>query len=229
MENDFSHSSSPPLDSRGGRGEFSSGFTLIELLISVFIISLISIAAVVNLSASRRTDQLNNAARLVAADLRSLQSRALSGQNIKSCPDKDSKQVVCENDTSACSNPMTCSPLPPLGVGVHFDVKQGTSYDLFADVDASSKNDWKKTDASEIFQTRDLAANGAPNVTIDDLIVNNASQLSTDVAFQRQNGLMGIDATFDKPMTVRIKLRHLQSNDVKFVSVNSVTGRISIE
>lgn len=197
-------------------------------MVSISILGLIAVATVLDLRSSRQKDQLNTAVRVVASDLRSLQDRGLTAQNILTCPEAATgKNIVCEASTASCV-PSTCTALPPYGVGAHF-VRGATTYDLFSDVDAS-KNDWKKTDATEIFQTRDLSLAGAPDVVIDDLVTS-ASVASIDVAFQRQNGAMGIDACYTPctaPVSLRIVLRHIVSNETKEVDLNSYTGRISV-
>ncbi len=208
---------------------FVAGFTLVELMVSVFILTLLTTTVMFDLRASKRKDELNTAARVVAADLRSLQARALTGQNIQTCTPPSAKSVVCELSAAACGG-AACLALPPFGVGVHFQTA-ATAYILFADVEAT-KNDWQQTDASEIFLTRDLASVGAPNVTLDALTLPAPSGVVTqvDVAFQRQNGSMVIGGCVTTGCSSRleIRLKHTVSGDVKLVELNGLTGRISI-
>lgn len=204
------------------------GFTINEVLISVFILGLIAAASVVNLRASRQRDELNSAIRVVAADLRSLQARALTGQNTSVCNDGGGVPIVCEQTTSGCAVPASCAPLPPYGVGAYF-IRGQAKYDLFAEV-APTKNDWKRTDATEVFQTREFSKAGAPYVVIDDLVTT-ASLASVNVAFQRQNGTMGIEACYAPcvaPVALTIRLRHTLSNQTRDVSLSAYTGRISV-
>ena len=196
---------------------------------SVMILGLIAVTSFVSLRTSRQKDELNTAARVVAADLRALQARALAAQNLKTCPDSASGlKIVCENSSANCVA-ASCTPLPPFGVGLHA-TRGIASYELFADVDAT-KNDWLKTDASEVFLQRDLEKSGAPNVLVNDLITS-VSLASVDVSFQRQNGSMGISGCYApcaSPVALRIQLRHTLSNEIKEVALNSYTGRISIQ
>jgi type II secretory pathway pseudopilin PulG len=199
-----------------------------ELLVSILILGLISVATVTNLRSSQQADQLATAARIVAADLRAEQDAALTAQSIKTCTNGVSAKIVCEGGTSSCVG--ACTSLPPFGTGLHF-MKASSTYDVFADVD-QTKNDWKETDASEIVQTRSLSLVGAPNVIVSDLITS-STQSSIDVAFQRQNGTMGIAGCFIgscvSPVTLRIILKHTVSNQTAEVDLNSVTGRVSIQ
>ena len=200
-------------------------------MVSIVILGLISTAAIIDLGTTRQKDQLDTAVRLVAADLRSLQDRALTGQNILSCP-QGSSSVVCELDRSSCDDPANCTEHPPSAVGFHaMKGTTSTRYDLFADVDPAKADG--KEDPTEIFLTRDLAQNGAPNVVISDLVASAGSVPSVDVAFQRQNGEMGINGCFEpactSSVTLRILLRQVQSNEVREVDLNSITGRISMQ
>ncbi|MFH1620797.1 MAG: hypothetical protein ABIB04_01795 [Patescibacteria group bacterium] len=208
-----------------------SGFTIYELMISVGILTLISAAAVVNLRTTRMKDELNTATRLVAADLRSLQSQALAGSNLSSCMDSTGKYAACELNTNYCaSDPSDCQPKPPYAVGAFF--RRSLNYfDMFADVD-TSKNDWQYTDDTEIFNKRFFDKNGAPNVEIFQLITNAGNAASVDVAFQRQNGSMGLNGCYApcaSPVSLTIILRHKISLETRSIYLNSYTGRISLE
>lgn len=207
------------------------GFSIYELMISVAILMLISTAAVVNLRATRMKDELNTAVRLVSADLRALQSRALSGSNINSCTDSDGKLGVCEMDASFCAGSSSaCTPKPPYAVGAFLE-RNANNYRMFADVEPT-KNDWKYTDTSETFDIRYLERNGAPNVTISDLLIGGSSVNQINVAFQRQNGSMGIEGCYApcaSPTSLTITLKHKISSETKNIYLNSYTGRISTD
>ncbi|MFZ2803732.1 MAG: type II secretion system protein [Patescibacteria group bacterium] len=204
------------------------GFTVAELLVSIMILGLISVATITDLRTSQQADELATAARVVAADLGAEQNAALTGQNIRTCTDSaTSKNDVCELSTSSCVSG-SCAAAPPYADGLHF-VAGSSSYDFFADVE-TTKNDWKETDATEIVKTRNLAGVGAANVVIDSLVTS-SSLATVDVAFQRQNGAMGINACYApcaSPVTLRIILRHTLSNNTTEVDLNSYTGRVSI-
>jgi prepilin-type N-terminal cleavage/methylation domain-containing protein len=206
------------------------GFSLYELMISVFILALIAGSTVINLRNSRYKDELNNGVRALSADLKTLQNKALTGQNIKSCLSSDGKRAVCENSTAYCQDAATCTAAPPYAVGARFERNKST-YTLFAEVD-QTMNDWKWTEARETVQVRDLAAVGAPNVAINRLFRTAGFVDTTDVAFQRQNGSTGIDACFPPCMTsygLSIILRHNVTGQERTVSVYTVTGSISFE
>ena len=204
-----------------------AGFSLIEMMASIVILGIISVATISTLRVSQQKDELNNAVRIVAGDLRSLQSRALSTDNVKSCV-SGGKQIVCETNASACGA-SPCVPIPPAGFGMA--VVAGTSaYDLFAEVEPTTL-DWKKTNANEVFLTRDFAKSGGTNVVISSLT---GGYPSTNVSFQRQNGSMVIDgcdvsAGCAVTTTMNIVLRHTALGDTKTIQLNAYTGRISVQ
>lgn len=203
------------------------GFSFAEAMTSVAIIGIIATITVFDLRTSQRNDELNNGIRVVASDLRSLQSRALSATNFKSCTAvSDGKKIVCESSTTGCVAG-TCVQAPPSSVGARFTAGSST-YDLFAEVELS-KYDARETDATEVFMQRKLALSGAPNVTIFALSDTNPS----DVVFFRQNGNMQINAcnpwVCPSPQNLTVTLKHSITGKTKTVYMDTGTGRISIQ
>ncbi|MBI5655152.1 type II secretion system protein [Candidatus Uhrbacteria bacterium] len=209
------------------RSSKAQGFTFTEAMISVAILGIIATAAGYSLRTSQYRDQLRSAGRVVAADLRSLQARAIAGSNIKFCTIAGQK-AVCENSSAACTD--ACTAVAPAGVGMRLN-KNATAYDLFAKYDPNT-TDWRESNAGEIFMTRDLVRSGALNVTISNLqgmVMFN----TVDVAFQRQNGNMLIDVcpvgcTNQNFMNITLTHSKLPTQPLT-VSMNKLTGRISIE
>jgi len=198
-------------------------------MISVAILGIIATAASFSLRTSQYRDQLRTAARVVASDLRSLQARALAASNIKFCHDALGRNIVCENSAGACVD--SCTAIAPAGVGIRL-TKDGTAYDLFAKRDPST-TDWRESYAEEKFLTRDLAASGAQNVKVGKIFSPTVPDYGMiDVAFQRQNGGMLIDACpvgCTNQNNLVIRLTHtLTSLSIEIV-LNKTTGRISIE
>ncbi len=205
------------------------GFTLIELMVSIAIMGIIAVVTMNDLRSSQRKDQLNNAARIVAADLRTFQAQALTGQNVKSCLSGTSV-IVCEQSANSCSNgSISCIAQPPSAVGLHFKTAV-TEYDEFADVASS---DWQENLPNELLQIRSLPLLGAQNVVIQELIAGSVTVTDADVAFKRQTGNMGINGCYDcgssGPYNLTIRLKQTQTNETKDVVLDAVTGRISIE
>lgn len=203
------------------------GFSFVEAMTSVAIIGIIATITMFDLRSSQRTDELNNGIRVVASDLRSLQSRALSATNFKTCPAVGGLLRICEGGTAVCAVPAQCLPAPPMSVGVRF-YTGGTTYDLFAEVE-STKFDKLLTDGTEVFMQRNLALAGAPNVTVFALSDTNPS----DVVFFRQNGNMQINAcdpwVCPSPQNLTVTLRHTITGKTKTVYMETATGRISIQ
>jgi type II secretory pathway pseudopilin PulG len=215
------------LISHTGSRNGSKGFTLAEALVSISILGMISFFTVSDLRTSQRRDELYNGARLVASDLRSLQSQALTAKNLRFCQNAVAQTISCEQSTTDCQDPNACTALPPAAVGAAFTMN-ASSYTFFTKYDGSS-SDWTQLADSEVFGSRTLERSGAPNVVID--------QVTPDllgkgyVAFKRQNGNVRLNACngCSEPVTLQIRVKHTKTGETKTVYLNSFTGRISIE
>lgn len=201
-------------------------------MVSIAILGILSVVVVMDLNSGKRREELQAGVRVLAADLRSLQTRALTAQNVKTCQ-VALKNVVCEDPAVAATCGTPCAPAPPYGVGMRV-LAGGTSYALFADVDASA-NDWKETPgANEIFLSRSLPLAGGSNVTILDIAAPGPVMApEVHVAFERQNGRMHINPCAAGPAcevpSLAIRLRHDKSGEIKTVTINAATGRVSVQ
>ncbi len=206
------------------RSNKAQAFSYTEFLISVAILAIISMMSVYSLNSSRSQEELKTAQRVVAADLRTLQAKALNAENVKFCTNSSGAKIVCETSTTGCTD--SCTAVPPAGVGGHF-VRNAATYDFYAKYDPST-TDWRKSAATEVFQTRDLAKSGAANVLIAGFSVG----VTADIAFERQNGGMKINVcpsgcTNDSVLT--ITLRHTKTGATKTVTLYTLTGRIVMD
>lgn len=210
------------------RSNKAPGFSYVEAAISIAIVGIISVAAYYNLRSSRMTDELRTAARVVAADLRSMQARALHGQNLKWCLDTSAAYSVCEDSAAACAVPADCLARPSGGYGAHF-VKNSDAYDLYS-VYTTGGAEWRRVNAGQTFISRVLSKSGAPNTSIVSL-QGTVPFDEVDVAFQRQNGNMRINAcsACTEQSFLNVQVRHAISLKTITVSLNQYTGRISIE
>ena len=207
------------------------GFSVAELLISLSIIVLLATFAVFQLGSSQQRDELQTATRQLAADLRSMQSRALAGQNLKACPD-GSDLRVCEYSEASCS-PGTCTEEIPYSFGIHVEENQ-KDYSTFADFNPVPGGDNKQNDDKEILLTRELSPT-SKNVSISTIVSGNSGGFSApqplaDITFTRQSGAAHInDSTVPpEPSLIIITLTHLETGNTMQIEVNRITGRISI-
>jgi len=206
------------------------GFTLIEAMVSVSILGLLALMVTVNLGESRRTEELNSAARVIAADIRSVQSRALSVKNIKFCQDLADKWISCELSLTACKGGSVCTSSPPDGVGIHFTELSNT-YQMYGTLNGTG-SDFIMEKPEQAFQVRNLETTGAANVIVSRISSKIIATNSADVFFLRQNGSMRLNACLTcgaEPGTLLIAVQHTQSNKIKTIVLNGLTGRISIE
>lgn len=213
---------------------FKPGFTLIELVISVGILTLISTSTVFVLKRSREKDELQIAARMLAADLRDVQARALHARNTLTCNTAGFGRRVCEPENQSpvvCAD--ACAPSPPPRFGIAFTTFQDT-YSLFADVNTE---DWRLTSDLEVVAKRGLNPLGGSKVVISRLETNLGVVPSAQLGAARQSGGIRLEACGDpglpacvptEPTNLIITLRHISSNDTTIVEVNALTGRVSM-
>ena len=205
------------------------GFSFVELMISIAIVGMLSVITVVSLNSTQKTDELRTATRQLAADIRSMQSRALSAQNIKSCVSLMGDFAVCENGTTNCSG--TCAPATPPAFGLHL-VAGNANYILFADVDIDVGG-YKYTKAYEMLLQRDLSAN-SNNVIVEKVFsvraLGTTSKPYGDVTFLRQSGTTHLfdDVTPPEPVSMIIRLKHLTASTTMDIRIDQSTGRVSI-
>jgi len=205
----------------------ATGFTLVEVMVSLAIMGLLAVTVVVNMNSGKRTEELRGAARQMAADIRSMQSRALSAGEVKACV-KGGVTVVCENSAADCSTP--CTGTVPSIYGV-MATTSATGYVLFAKVDGGRVNYWMEN-SDETMLARRLLQVGSQDVEIQDIQLPGSppqSRNQASLGFMRQSGTNRIyDGTGTEPSIIDIILRHKISGATQTLEINRVTGRVSI-
>ncbi len=206
-----------------------------ELMVSITILMLISAATVFGLRGAREREELQTAARLLAGDIRSVETRALAGSNVKVCAVSAATVKVCEAENpslEACVS--DCAPTSPPIFGVRFSA-QDSRYTLFADTESE---DWRLTSARESIAPRTLNTLGSNRVVIDDITTESGQIAAVDIGIERQNGRVRINACGEvglpdcaptEPRTASILLRHLGTDQTVTIKVNAVSGRVTIE
>jgi prepilin-type N-terminal cleavage/methylation domain-containing protein len=205
----------------------SPGFSIIELLISIAILGVLSTGGYLTLQGARNADELQTAVRVLANDLRSMQSMALSTTNVRICDLAIGGTGVCVTTTAGC-NGGTCTPRPPAAVGVRLTTGSG-SYTLYGKTDGTS--DLRYASAREVIEVRDLAGSGAQNVRVQSFttVPGAAAANPMNIAFLRQSGSMKINqcGTCTAATELVVALRHTVTGQLARVRLNVVTGRIS--
>ncbi len=211
------------------------GFTLMELMVSITILAVISTATVFGLRDSRANEELQTAARLLAGDIRSVETRALAGANVKVCTVVAGAKKVCEaENTSPEACVSDCAPTSPPKFGVRFSA-QDSRYVIFSDVE---QEDWRYTSTREASVNRSLNTLGNARVIIEEINTELGPSASVDIAAERQSGRLRINACGEvglpdcvptEPQTASILLRHLGTNKTATVKVSAISGRVTIE
>jgi prepilin-type N-terminal cleavage/methylation domain-containing protein len=223
-----------------GSKSAARGFTLTELLISLVILVLISIAVAGDISRTRYQAELNESARLLAAELRNLQARAFAATAVQTCLNASSNRLVCETSgTAGCVSGACDQPFPPFAVGATFSIN-GTSFRKFAEVDPVFENR-REAASGEAFGTVAFLVGSQGSVgaiRISNLGAPSAVNPAV-VVFERQTGKMRINACgtppgapvcgSPEPTVLNIVLTHSKINRTKTIRLNAITGKISID
>lgn len=226
-------------------GASAAGFTIIELLVSVSILLMITLSVVGNINRSQYQEELNGSARLLAAALRDLQTRAYSASSVKTCDGAGGVTYVCEQSTAGCVS-SCASPIPPYSYGMTI-IGSATSVHRFAEVEPSFNNRREQSIGGDQHeQIGDLLflqhAQTANYVTLRvPISLDTGSVGSVTVTFERQNGTMRINGcgtpapytpgcAGPEPTTARLQLQHARiPGIIRTVYLNAITGRVSLE
>lgn len=218
------------------------GFTLAELLVSMFILIIISIAVAGDVNRTQYQTELNESARLIAAELRNLQTRAFAATAVQTCMSGTVRRV-CEYNTSGCDVAGVCDqPFPPYAVGAEFSLN-ATSSRKFAEADPTLENRRNDTLALNREDLGILKFHSGSRGTVGAVTV---LSLTTTVAvnpvtvvFERQTGKMRINACGNppgapvcggaEPTVLTIVIRHSKTTRTKTIRLNAITGKISID
>lgn len=206
-----------------------AGFTLPELMLSTAIMAMMTTMVVSDLRASKMSDELKTAVRVVSSDIRSARDRAIGGQNVKTCT-SGATIAIAEESVSLCTDLSSLGYTIPSAVGL--SMASGTSYDLFADVDhAPAYANGMQDGATERWMTRNLALSGTPNVVIDHITVDGSAVNRVSLAYARQSGTMMIDGVVNllTPKTIVITMRQTQSNQTRTITVDQWSGRLKTD
>lgn len=213
------------------------GFTLAEMLVSVAVIGILAVIMVVNLNSGKRTEQLSGAARQLAADIRGMQSRALSAGDIKACLNASADLIVCENSTADCADPAQCLGMVPDHYGLMVTTT-AAGYSMFVEYSLSGLVNQHMDYPDEQLARKRLLPIGSQDIEISQIELwsgstgwVNPDPTTGSVVFSRQSGQAKI---FDAAATgavmgiLKITLRHKISNETLVIEVNRATGRVSI-
>ncbi|MBD3251018.1 prepilin-type N-terminal cleavage/methylation domain-containing protein [Candidatus Uhrbacteria bacterium] len=206
------------------------GFTLVELLVSMTILIIITVAVTTDISISRQQEELASNVRFVRSMVRDVQSRAQSATSLNTC-DNGTNIAVCELDTANCGAGACDTQIVPNRQGLRFSTTHPDYFIHFAEVDPLLVN--AQYDGDEEVQRIFLQSTRSSVIRVEvaDLMIDGSQSVDTvDITFNRQSGHM----QFEDPLGVTgnllgITLTHRETGRSEVVSLNAVTGKITIE
>jgi type II secretory pathway pseudopilin PulG len=212
---------------------------MVELLVSVTILILISAAVASDIMRTRHREELASSARMMLGVLRGLQARALAATSVKTC-NNGSVEIVCEMGNSVCGAAPCTRSVVPMAVGATLQTNQ-SSFSTFAEVDVFLEDRREDAANREFLGERAFSEQiaGSQDVTVLSLLAGGSYVSEATVTFDRQNGIMRINAcgtppsappcAGTEPTTLQIVLRHKKTGITNTVMLNTLTGKIEIQ
>ena len=208
---------------------------------SIVILVIITTSVSINISKVKMREELDASARQIASTLRNLQAQALAARMIKTCR-PSGVTIVCELGASPCGASACGMSIVPMAVGMTV-VRGASSFQTFADVDVTLEDRRQDASGRETISRTDFATSraGTAAVTVTGLMADADALAGASIAFERQNGNMRIEAcggsppltpacgAGGEPMTLAITLTHARLGKSVVVSMNRLTGKVSID
>lgn len=185
------------------------GITLVELILSISIISMFSAMAIVNFRSNKQDDILRIAGFRVADAVRAAQSYALAG-----IPENADPAIAGAQKFGVTIQKIAGEEI---GEAILFaDGSGGTAgvYDIGSDVEIRKIS---------------LDPDNHKTVILDDIKLDTTSGVSPiSIAFKKPDAAGFINGTTSTKEVI-LTFKHTQSNRVKTVTINRVTGRVDAQ
>lgn len=198
-------------------GRRPQGFTLIELLVSLSIITVITGQMLANFRSGQRLSELRFSTEIVMAQLREIQTNAVTGRLVGICSGGTNDGKVCEA-TKVPSLDCTggsCDDRVPSGYGVRFSTVNPTEYVVFFDVDGDATYDpGEELNPKPYVSTGQVAFVGAD------------ASIPLDIVFTPPFGRVHVNGSPSGANSVEITLSHLNGSEERHVTINRITGKI---
>lgn len=203
-----------------------AGFTLVEMLISLSIFAVITAFATANFNAGRQGDELRFASQLVASSIRRAQTAATAGQTALFCKGGSRPLLSCiSGEDSECGVGGSCVREVPLGYGVHLSTDVGSERKVLFFADADGDRRW---DAGEEIRS-DNVSPGAFVSTTETCIGSNCTSSVLDIVFVPPKPTTYFNDGAVAGAVATITLSHRQTGTAKTVTVNRISGQVSVD
>ena len=227
----------------------SAGFTLMELSVAIAIFLILAGMIIVNLQYGNQKNRLKDSATELVQNIRLMQNYASSGKVIKICKGGNEAGQQCKGDSDCADGNGTCGLVPSGGFGIKFLQEIGcvNKYTLYYDLDGC-----KHYIASSDLVEKEVTL--PDSICIDKLEVTNAEQppASVDLVFQPPLATAYINVRCENCYVLpcgdcssgtcesggrlasdgdelKITVKHDKINQSKIITVNRLSGKVSIE
>jgi prepilin-type N-terminal cleavage/methylation domain-containing protein len=203
-------------DGRVPRSRGEGGFTLVELLVSISIIGVITGMMMANFRGGQQSAEVRLAADILVAQIRSVQTSALSGRLVSVCSGGVDDLDVCEPKTPpvACGGG-ACQKRVPTGYGIRLATAEPTAYTLFYDTDDDRRYDvGEELSEAPYVSTATVLFRGSP------------AGDPVDLVYAPPFGTLYVNGSASGSTTVVLPLGHQFGSMTRNVTVYRLSGKI---
>lgn len=197
------------------------GFTIIDMLVSLTIFGVVTGFLMANFRSGRTADELRIGAQGIGTAFREVQTMAMTGKTVGICRGGSNNLKVCTVGTATTCPSGTCAYEVPRGYGLRLTTAAagaGQSV-LYADINAS-----RTYDAGEEIKTTKLSTTS--RVTVKTLTPVSSGLL--DVVFEPPKPTVFFNGATGTTLAT-VQVQHATSGATRNVTINRVSGQVSLE
>ncbi|MFH1046670.1 MAG: prepilin-type N-terminal cleavage/methylation domain-containing protein [Patescibacteria group bacterium] len=197
------------------------GFTMVEMLISLSIFGIITAFAISNFRVGQQGDELRLSARTVASLIGRARTQAIAGYEVKYCHGGNRAGEICaDGDDYNCGDGVCRAEIPPAyGINISAVVGENREVRIFADTNSNGRYDQGEA-------MRFDSVSPGPFVYVS--AVSPAAANSVDIVFTPPKPTIKFNGAVADGLAT-IELTHSSTEDTTSVTVNRISGLISVE
>ncbi len=194
---------------------------MVEMLISLSIFGIITAFAMANFRAGQQGDELRLSARQVASFIRRARTQTVAGYEVNMCHGGNEEGKLCLSGEDADCNGGTCEPAIPPAYGINISAASGLNREvrIFADI-----NDNQRYDDGEALRFDSIS----PGPFVELASVSPADVNELDIVFTPPKPVLSFNGTIADGIAT-VELKHANTNDIAVITINRVSGLISVD
>jgi prepilin-type N-terminal cleavage/methylation domain-containing protein len=197
------------------------GFTLVEMLISLSIFAVVTAFATANFRVGQQGDELRLSARNVASLIRRARTQTVAGFSVYYCHGGADDGKLCPLDSGISCGEGACEDDIPPAYGINISVAEGEEREvrIFADT-----NDNGRYDDGEAIRVDSISPGPFVSITGVDPVDGD----SLDILFDPPKPTTKFNNDIADTIAT-VELQHQHTSNVATITINRVSGLISVD